>query len=131
MSRLLASLTPLVARLLVASLFLYSGATKLLHPAGAASRIAGRGLPLASAAAIAAGVLEVLVGAAIVVGLRTRAAAWGLFLYVVAVSWLFHLPGALAGDAAQSLQLVKNGAIAGGLLLLASHGPGPASLDRA
>ena len=130
MRRLLASTTPLLARLLVAGVFLYSGATKLLHPAGAAGRIAARGLPLASAASIAAGVLEVVVGAAIVLGLRTRAAATGLFVYVVLVSWLFHFRPALAGDAAQALQLVKNGAIAGGLLLLATYGPGPASVDR-
>jgi putative oxidoreductase len=130
MSRFLASTTPLLARLLVAGVFLYSGATKLLHPAGAAGRIAARGLPLAGAASIAAGVLEVVVGAAIVLGLRTRAAAIGLFVYVVLVSWLFHFRPALGGDAAQALQLVKNGAIAGGLLLLATYGPGPASVDR-
>jgi putative oxidoreductase len=130
MSRLLASLTPVVARLLVAGLFLYSGATKLLHPGATAGRLAARGLPLAHAGAIAAGVLEVAVGAALVVGLKTRPAALALVLYVGLVSWMFHWQGALGGDATQALQLVKNGAIAGALLLLASYGPGPVSLDR-
>jgi putative oxidoreductase len=127
---LFASVAPVVARLLVAGVFLYSGGMKLAHPGAAAARIASLGLPFASALAIAAGVLEIAAGAALVLGLKARAAAIGLFLYVVAVSWLFHWRPALGGDPAQALQLVKNGAIVGALLLLATHGPGRASLDR-
>jgi putative oxidoreductase len=130
LSRLVAASTPLAARLLVAALFLYSGWSKLAHPAGAAGRIVARGLPLATAGAVTAGVLEVLAGAAIVVGFRARAAALALVPYVLVVSWLFHWRAAVAGDAAQLVQLAKNGAVVGALLLLAAHGPGSASLDR-
>ena len=130
MQRFLAALTPLLGRLLVAALFLWSGWSKVSGPAVAAGRITGRGLPFGTAGAIAAGVLELAAGAALVIGFRTRVAALALVPYLVAVTWLFHWGPAAAGDAGQLVQVLKNGAIAGALLLLAAHGPGPASLDR-
>lgn len=130
MSRFLSALTPLVARFLVAALFLWSGWTKVSFPPGAASRIAARGLPFPAPAAIAAGVLELVAGLALVLGLKTRPAASVLAGYVVIVTWLFHWGPALGGDAAQAIQVLKNGAVAGALLMLVAHGPGTASLDR-
>jgi putative oxidoreductase len=129
-NRLLAALGPLLGRTLLAALFLYSGWTKLWSPAAAAARIAGRGLPFATAGAIAAGLLEVILGAALVLGLKARPAALGLFAYVAVVTWLFHFAPAQAGDAAQLTQALKNAGLAGGLLLVAAHGPGSVSVDR-
>ncbi|GEJ57632.1 DoxX family membrane protein [Anaeromyxobacter diazotrophicus] len=130
MTSFLAALGPLLGRLLLSGIFFYSGFQKWTATGRAASAIAGRGLPFATAGAYAAGALELGCAALLALGLKARAAALVLFAYLAAVSWLFHWHPALRGDHAQMLQLLKNAGIAGGMLLLASHGPGRASLDR-
>jgi putative oxidoreductase len=130
MTQLLAALGPLLGRLLLSSIFFYSGVQKWSATGRAASAIAGRGLPFATIGAYASGTFELLAGVLLVLGLKTRVTAVACFLYVVAVSWLFHWHPALRGDHAQTLQLLKNAGVAGGMLLLASHGPGTASVDR-
>jgi putative oxidoreductase len=118
----LQSFAPFVGRILIAVLFLWSGFGKLAHPAHAASRIASVHVPYATAAAVAAGLLEIVAGAALVLGLRTRGVALALLLYVVAVTWLFHWP-------TQMVEVMKNAAIAGGLLGIVAHGPGRLSMN--
>jgi len=131
MSGLLAALGPLAGRVLLAAIFLYSGWMKLTVTGRVAASIAGRGIPFATTAAYVAGGAEILGGLALVLGLKARLASLGLVLYLVVVTYFFHLQPALRGEHAQILNLLKNAGLAGGLLLLASHGPGPASVDRA
>jgi putative oxidoreductase len=130
MHAFLAALPPLFGRLLLAALFLWSGWAKLMHPASTAARVAARGLPLARPGALAAGFLELALGALLVLGLKTRPAAAVAVVFVAGATWIAHWPGAMAGDAGQLVQVMKNGAVVGGLLLLVAHGPGPASLER-
>lgn len=117
------TLLPLVGRVLVAAIFIWSGLHKLMAPGRAAALIAAHGLPLATAGAVAAGLLEVVAGAALVLGVRSRAVAIALGAYVVLVTWLFHYPG-------QMVEVMKNAAIVGALLLVAANGPGSLSVDR-
>lgn len=121
---------PLVARVLLAVIFLYSGWTKVIAPGRAAAAVAGHGLPYASAGAWVAAAAEILGGLALVLGLKTRLAAVGLLVYLLVVSYVFHWHPALRGDQAQIIQLLKNAGLVGGMLLLAAHGPGSASVDR-
>ena len=130
MSPTLAALGPLVSRLLLSAVFFYSGYQKFAATGRAASSIAGRGLPFATAGAYAAGAFELTAALLLVFGLKARPAALAAFGYLVFVSFLFHWHPAMRGDHAQILQLLKNAGIAGGMLLLASHGPGTMSLDR-
>ncbi len=130
MEAALAKVGPLVSRVLLSAIFFYSGYQKLARPGRVAANIAGRGLPFATAGAYGASVFELLVGAAVVVGLRARAASVAVIVYLVVVTYLFHWQPAVRGEAQQMLQVLKNAGMAGGFLLLATHGPGPASLDR-
>ena len=130
MTQLLNALGPLLGRLLLSGIFFYSGFQKWTAPGRAASAITGRGLPFATAGAFGAGALELGCAVLLALGLKARFAALVLFAYVIAVTWLFHWHPAMHGDHAQMLQVLKNAGIAGGMLLLASHGPGSASVDR-
>lgn len=121
----------LAARLGLAAIFVLSGWGKLAAPEGTAAFIAGHGLPAPLALALAAGVTELAGGLALALGLRTRWAALALTALLVPVTFLFHNPAGLEAAAAhlQQIQLLKNVAIAGGLLAVAGCGAGPLALD--
>ena len=121
----------LVARLALAAIFIHSGFGKLSSPEGVAGYIAAKSLPAPMLLAVGAGLLELLGGLALVAGLRTRWAAVALALFLVPTTFFFHNPAGLDAAAAQmqAIQVYKNLAIAGGLLMLASWGAGPLSLD--
>lgn len=123
---------PLIARNALAAIFLVTGLMKLADPDGTAAAIASMGLPLSGVLALAAGMLELLGGAALALGLRARWAALALIGFLVPATILFHNPLGLPGPEArlQLLNLLKNLAIGGGLLAIASFGAGPSSLDR-
>jgi putative oxidoreductase len=126
----LAALGPLLGRLMMAALFLYSGYGKFVAMGRTAAAVAGHGLPYATAGAYVAAFAEVLGGLALALGVKTRAVALLFVVYLVAVTYVFHWHPALRGDHQQLLNVLKNASIAGGLFLLATHGPGPASVDR-
>ena len=127
----LSALGPLLGRIMLSGLFLYSGYTKFSMMGRTAAAIAGRGIPYATAAGYIAASAELLGGVALVLGLKTRAVALLFVLYLVLVTWFFHWHPALRGDHQQLLNVLKNAGLAGGMILLATHGPGPASVDRA
>jgi putative oxidoreductase len=122
---------PLAARLALALIFVMSGFGKLADPGAVAGYIASKGLPLASLLAVLAAALEIAAGLALALGAKTRWAALALAAFLVPVTLLFHNPAGLAGMAAQQemIQVFKNLAIIGGLVALASFGPGRLSLD--
>ena len=121
----------LVGRILLALIFVTSGASKLANIAGTAGYIASAGLPAASLLAVLAGVLEVVAGLALIVGFQARWAALALGLFTLVASVIFHAYWAVpeAQQMVQQLMFMKNLAIAGGMLLVAALGAGPFSLD--
>lgn len=131
MSRFLSSAGPLLGRVLLAGIFGFSGYLKLFGATGrTVSSIAGRGIPSATLVAYGTGAFELLAAFLLVIGLKARLAAVATIAYLVVVTWVFHWRLALRGDVAQTIQVLKNAGLAGGMLLLASYGPGPASIDR-
>ena len=112
------SLALLGARLLVAQLFLLGTAQKWLDPSAVEGLLAGRGLPewlIWPALAF-----NLVAGAMLALGLRTRPLALLLAAYC-GVTSIFHF---IPGDGWQMSIFVKNWAVAGGCLALAAAGSG-------
>lgn len=117
----------LLARVLLAAIFLLSGLAKLADPAGTAAYVASSGLPAPALGAWGAALLETLGGLALITGYRARPAAVALALFSVVAALFFH--NNLA-DQNQMIHFMKNFALAGGLLQLAITGPGRFALGR-
>lgn len=114
----------LVARCLVAGLFLWSGVGQFRGYDETAAFMIHNGvmsnlLPIAVFIELAGGIL-------LVVGYRMRFTVLALAGFCVVTALLFH---ANFNDHAQMFHFLKNCAIAGGLLALNVAGPGRISLD--
>jgi putative oxidoreductase len=127
------SIVPLFGRLLLSSVFILGGIGKITGFSFEESMVAAKHLPLPAAALAVALVIELLGGLAILTGLFTRFTAWIVFIYLIPTTVLFHNFWALQGpDRIDTMiHFEKNLAIMGGLLLLASFGPGAYSIDSA
>jgi putative oxidoreductase len=121
----------LVARLLLALMFVLAGASKFADLGGTAAYIGSKGLPLPMLLACGAAALELLGGLAIMVGFRARIAAVALAGFTLLATLLFHNFWAMPEQQqfVQQLMFMKNLSVAGGLLLLFSFGAGGLSLD--
>ena len=121
----------LVARILLALMFVMAGVSKLTGLEGTAGYIASVGLPMAQVLALGAGVLEAAAGVMLIVGWQARWAALALAAFTVLASLLFHNFWAMPKDQQfmQQLMIMKNLAITGGLLFVFAFGPGSLSLD--
>ena len=123
---LLSSGLALCARVLITMLFVLSGMSKMADPGATIGYIASVGLPFPAFVFILAVVIEILGGAALMLGYRTRRVAAVLAAFSVSAAVVFHMQ---IGDQVQLTHFLKNLAIAGGLLQIAAFGPGRFSLD--
>lgn len=121
----------IIARVLLAAMFILSGISKFGNLAGTTNYITSGGLPFGSLLAPLVAALELFGGLAIVVGFQARWAGLLLALFTLVASVAFHNFWAMPVDKAfvQQLLFMKNLAVAGGLLLLFAFGAGPASVD--
>lgn len=125
------ALLSLAGRLLIASLFLPAGISKLTGFSGTVGYIQSVGLPLPQAAAAVAVVIEIAGSLMLILGFKTRWAALAMAVFTLMASYYFHAYWSVpeAARMVQSLFFKKNMAIAGGLLALAGLGAGAWSLD--
>ena len=115
----------LAGRSLLALIFLKAGVGKLSNPAGTMQYMEAMGVPgFLFWPTIA---LELLGGVAIVIGYQTRLVAFALAVFCVAAGVLFHHH---FDDQLQLTMFLKNLAMAGGFLLLASTGATGFAVDR-
>jgi putative oxidoreductase len=111
----------LLARAMLAYIFVVSGVTYIGQYAGVAdymqaNGVDGRLLPLVILTELGGGLL-------VLIGLKTRWAAIALFGFCLLTALFFHM------GADQAIHFDKNIAMAGGFLALALLGPGAWSLD--
>jgi putative oxidoreductase len=123
--------TVLIARLLLALMFLLAGIEKFTGLEGTAGYIASVGLPLPNLFAVGSAVVEVLGAVLLIVGWQARWAALALAGFTLVANLLFHNYWALPADQQMTAQLffLKNLAVMGGLLMVYAFGPGSLSLD--
>ena len=115
----------LAGRILLSSLFVLSGLSKLGAYAGTAAYMASQGVPSALLPLVVA--TELLGGLAIAFGWKTRVAAFLLAGFSVLSALVFHINFA---DQVQMIMFLKNVSIAGGFLMLLANGAGRLSLDH-
>jgi putative oxidoreductase len=120
------TLVPAVGRVMISTIFILAGLSKLAAPAMTIGYIQSVGLPLPSVAFGIAAFIEIVGGITLLLGYRTRIAAGVLFLFSLATAVFFH---SHFGDQNQFIHFFKNIAIAGGLLHVIAFGGGRVSLD--
>jgi putative oxidoreductase len=112
------SLLNRIARVFLCLVFVNALLGKFTGFAAVAGGIAAKGLPLAPVLLVAAMVLMAVGSALVISGWRARLGVWLLLLFLVPTTLLFH--GDL-GSVQERIQLFKNLAIIGGLLLVADQ----------
>jgi putative oxidoreductase len=122
----------LLARIGLASLFLFSGCQKLSHLQGAAQWAASQGVPFASLLMPLAGLFEVVSGVMLITGWHARQAAVALAAWIIVLGPLFHR----FWDAPAQLwqievdDLFHHFVMFGGMIYVAVFGPGSWRLGR-
>lgn len=129
----------LVSRVLLSVVFILSGYAKAVDPTGILNspgtkqfmELVAGGAPAPIWLGYLIAAIELIGGLAVLLGFQTRLAAWGLVIWVIIATYLGHPFWGMEGAAraANQVHFLKNLAIMGGLLLLASGGPGRVSLD--
>ncbi len=122
----------LAGRTLLALIFIVSGFGKITGFSGTAAFMASKGLPFAEVLLVGAIAVEFLGGLLLVAGFKARWAAAAIFLFIIPTTLVFHNPMGLSGQEAQAqmINLMKNVAIMGGMLMVMAFGPGAWSVDR-
>ena len=112
-------------RVLIAFMFVMSGLNKINNYGNTAGWMNAMGVPGSLLPIVI--VLEVLGGAAIMIGWQTRIAASLFAAFSVMSAAIFH---ADFSDQNQMIHFMKNVSIAGGFLFLIVHGAGTYSMDN-
>jgi putative oxidoreductase len=118
--------TLLVARILLAVLFLVSGLGMLAAPGGFAGYMGSIGMPAPMVVTWLVIALKVVGGIALVAGFQTRYVAYALAAFCVATAFIGHFNLA---DQNQMTAFMKNLGLTGGFLLLSVTGAGALSVD--
>ena len=122
----------LIARILLAVIFIKSGWGKIGGFDQTAAMMASKGLPMAQVLLVVTIAIEFGAGILLVIGYQARWAALAFALWLVPVTLVFHKFWDIPADQVQnqSINFFKNVAILGGMLMVFAFGPGRYSLDR-
>jgi putative oxidoreductase len=123
-------ITALVGRILFSLLFL--AAAPGHFSAATIDYAASQGVPLASLAVPASGILALLGALSVALGYKTRWGAIALIAFLVPVTFMMHNFWTVTDPMMHGLQMVmfmKNLGLVGGALTFVVHGAGALSLD--
>ncbi len=119
-------LSEVLARILLASIFIIAALGKISDPATTMQHMSAFGIP--TLFFVPTVLFELLGGVFLLIGFATRPIALVLALFTIATGVIFHTDFV---DQTEAAMLLKNLALAGGLLVLAKHGAQYWSIDRA
>jgi putative oxidoreductase len=118
---------PVLARLLLCSLFIWDGVLQLRDPAGTVNYFTSLDIPAPQITVWVSIAVHLLGGIGTLIGFMTRWAAALLILLCLGTAFGVHLP---AGDMENMMHFYKNLVMAGGLLYVIAFGPGAFAFDR-
>jgi putative oxidoreductase len=126
---------PPLGRLLLSSLFIWSGYAKLVDPSGTAQYFAMMGVPAPALMVWVAVIVELVGGLAILVGLKTRLVAVILAIWCLITGLAVHLVAASSATDPMAayndmIHFYKNLVMAGGFLYVTAFGAGALSFDK-
>lgn len=127
----LRSLSTLTARLCLAGIFIFAGASKLIFLDQTTAYMESKGLTAIPLFLVGAALLELVGGLSLILGYKTRFGAAILLLFLIPTTFIFHDFWNTAGayQTLQQIMFLKNLAIFGGLLYVLFDGPGSFSCD--
>ena len=111
----------LLGRFALAGIFIGSAIGKITNYSDTVAKMEKAGIPMVQIALPGAIAFLLVGGASVVTGFMSKFGALLLLVFLVAATYYFHFD---LDDKAQQIQLMKNAAIAGGLLTLMGSGPG-------
>jgi len=117
--------TELTARILLGHLFLLAGISKISAYDGTVAYMEAMGVPGMLLPFVI--LLEIAGSLMVILGYKTKIAAAALAGFSIIAAVIFH---SALSDQMQMILFMKNFAIAGGFLLLVSHGAGAISIDK-
>ena len=120
------AMLPLVGRILLAAIFLWSGIKHIRTFEETAAHMSEQGVFISQVLLGGAIVCLMLGSIALILGLKARWGAVLLIIFLIPTTLIFHPPN---GTEAEFIQFMKNLALIGGLLMVVSFGPGPVSFD--
>lgn len=112
---------PLIARVLLSALFLWSGVNKILHPIATQQYMAAHGMIWTGFFWLCAIAIELVGGLSVLLGVWPRLGAGVLVGFTAIATLIFH---SNFSDPVQAIMLMKNLSIMGGLLMLVQFGAG-------
>ena len=115
----------LLARLMISSIFLFSGVNKIFNYDGTVGWMESFGVP--GLLLVPAIIIEIIFPLLLIFGYKTKIAAALLFLFCISTAFIFHND---FNDQMQLTAFLKNIALAGGFMFLIANGAQGYSFDK-
>jgi putative oxidoreductase len=118
-------LLPLIARILIAVIFLKSGIYKIQHFESTSKAMYNKGITLGTDLFLAGAIFLLIAGSlSLISGYKSRMGAFFLVMFLVPTTLVFHW------DLSDPNDLIRNGVFLGGLLMILSYGGGDLKVGK-